>query len=359
MGFGFTGLGTAEGAGKGTAALIVERLAAQKQAEIERAARVEENQRAQDLQQQGDYRRDALAATTAASESLRQVRLDQLKRTADADKYAAELEKDPTLDARAKTFLRLRRAVPDGSVPADLFKDGTTGSNTPEENFIVAFAKAKNKTPDQLTDAERLEARKKWGTTDDRPPAPAISLVWTPQGLTTLDRRNPGAGVQPVKDASAGGGQAQPGLSPSQRTQVASTEQGLDSLTEIERLFKPEYVGPATGRIRAIGQKIPGVPVNEEFSQFQAEVAAMRNATIKAITGAQMSEPEAKRIREQIPEITDKPEVFKAKLAATRRNQADLAAHLKATAPPPAGSGNSNDLLDRLNKRRQAAAPAP
>lgn len=106
----------------------------------------------------------------------------------------------------------------------------------------------------------------------------------------------------------------------------AASLEGVDRLAE---LFKPEYVGPLTGRARSIGQQIPGVPVDPGYAEFEAETAALRNAIIKAITGAQMSEPEARRIMQQIPNIQDKPEVWAAKLTATRRNLDALNARLR------------------------------
>lgn len=140
--------------------------------------------------------------------------------------------------------------------------------------------------------------------------------------------------------------------------QTISNESSLDALDNLETQFNQgakHLVGPAEGRLRVLGQKIPGVPVNEEFANFEAAEAAFRNSVIKAITGAQMSEPEANRIRQQIPEVTDKAEVWQAKADQTRKNLAFLEARLrqdrgvgtpKAPGPgtPNVGGASSEDL---------------
>ena len=78
-----------------------------------------------------------------------------------------------------------------------------------------------------------------------------------------------------------------------------------------------EQIGPFGGRLRSallatgdVGQRIGKMvgDTGEEqgaFSDFKAATASFKNAVIKAITGAQMSEQEAKRIMEQIPTEND------------------------------------------------------
>ena len=80
---------------------------------------------------------------------------------------------------------------------------------------------------------------------------------------------------------------------------------------------------------------MPGVAVNQTFANFQASTSAFKNSVIKAITGAQMSEPEARRIMQQIPMETDKPEGWQAKYESTKRNLAYLQARV------PAGAGGA------------------
>jgi hypothetical protein len=63
---------------------------------------------------------------------------------------------------------------------------------------------------------------------------------------------------------------------------------------------------------------LPGA--DQGLAEFVAEVATLKNAVVKATTGAAMSEPEAQRIMSQVPDLTNQPAVFRARLASTRRN---------------------------------------
>lgn len=149
-----------------------------------------------------------------------------------------------------------------------------------------------------------------------------------------------------------------PGVPPAQtREQALGNEVGLDQLDRLEEMFTSgakDVIGPAEGRLRGIGQQIPGVPVNKVYSDFEAATAAFKNAVIKAITGAQMSEPEARRITEQIPLLTDKPEVWTSKAQQTRKNLMDLHNRLQSTRQPGAGTATPGaDLYQEYLNRTQ------
>lgn len=118
------------------------------------------------------------------------------------------------------------------------------------------------------------------------------------------------------------GGQTRP--PPGGGKDVLANETAEAQLARLRGAFKPEFTGPIGGRLRTLGQQVPGVPVNKDFADFSAATSAFRNSVIRAITGAQMSEPEAARIRQQIPEETDKPEVWLSKYEMTKRNLGDL-----------------------------------
>jgi hypothetical protein len=101
--------------------------------------------------------------------------------------------------------------------------------------------------------------------------------------------------------------------------QLAGGETALDSLNKIKANYRDEYVGPAAGRWNSFLQQVPLIPADKGFAGFDADTQAVTNATIKAVTGAQMSEPEAQRIKGQIPLTTDKPEVWHQKWDALNR----------------------------------------
>jgi hypothetical protein len=105
-------------------------------------------------------------------------------------------------------------------------------------------------------------------------------------------------------------------------TQIEAGNVGVaqeGGLETIKALFNPDWVGPIAGGIgyEAL-TKIPGVPApDDKRVRLTTATAGLRNDVIKARTGAQMSEAEVPRLSEEIPLMTDKPEVFQAKLQLT------------------------------------------
>ncbi|MFX0194556.1 MAG: hypothetical protein ACFFCW_00415 [Candidatus Hodarchaeota archaeon] len=106
--------------------------------------------------------------------------------------------------------------------------------------------------------------------------------------------------------------------SPTERENLATGEATLSTLDNLYNLFNESYVGPVAGRIGRVKDIFGG---NEEKqSEFYAATHAFKNQIIKEITGAQMSEVEAKRIMKQIPDVNDPPSVWKAKWKQSKRN---------------------------------------
>lgn len=99
---------------------------------------------------------------------------------------------------------------------------------------------------------------------------------------------------------------------------------GLVSMDQLKRLRQLRgtgsvSTGPVSGRLQSFLQKMPLVPADKDFASFKAESDIFKNSTIRAVTGAQMSEPEAHRIIGQIPTENDKDEVWEAKAIASER----------------------------------------
>ena len=103
-----------------------------------------------------------------------------------------------------------------------------------------------------------------------------------------------------------------------EREKLAAGLASLDLLDNLHDLFKEAYVGPVAGRVGKVKDIFGGNPLKQ--SEFNAATATLKNQVIKEITGAQMSEPEAKRIMKQIPDVTDPPSVWQAKWNQTRKN---------------------------------------
>ena len=106
--------------------------------------------------------------------------------------------------------------------------------------------------------------------------------------------------------------------SASERTSIAENRAAVDSLNNLNTLFKTSYVGPIAGRA---GTALDIFGGNKQArSEFIAATAAFKNQVIKEITGAQMSEPEAKRIMKQIPDVNNPPSVWKARHKQSIKN---------------------------------------
>ena len=92
----------------------------------------------------------------------------------------------------------------------------------------------------------------------------------------------------------------------------------IGQLDVLQNLYDPVFVGPIAGRYGSMTEVV-GL-IGEDEATFRAQVASIKNQTIKLITGAQMSEPEAIRIMKQIPDTNNPPSVFQARLKQTRAN---------------------------------------
>ena len=147
---------------------------------------------------------------------------------------------------------------------------------------------------------------------------------------------------------------------------IAGADATLHSLGKLEKMFvRPEIqgsLGPVSGRVTGLGTVFPSAAraagsYVEGFEEFKAETATLKNSIIKAITGAQMSEPEAQRIMGQIPLEIDPPKLWQAKARATRDNLSFLRNRILAiskagtsfSGTTPA-DGGANALLDELLK---------
>ena len=81
-------------------------------------------------------------------------------------------------------------------------------------------------------------------------------------------------------------------------------------------------IGPLAGPVSQLRTLLPGWTGLDDdlFNRMNVEVYTLLNNTVRMITGAQMSNPEAARIKKQVPSINDRLSVFKEKLRATQAN---------------------------------------
>jgi|DEB0MinimDraft_3_1074331.scaffolds.fasta_scaffold02030_5 hypothetical protein len=136
--------------------------------------------------------------------------------------------------------------------------------------------------------------------------------------------------------------------SQSDREKTAEDLSVFDALDNLNNLYSSDFVGPARGRAGAFMETFGGITTDE--AKFRASNAALKNHMIKMITGAQMSEPESQRIREQIPEPHNPPEVWEARLQQTRKNAKFLADRRREVLK---GSGIDVSGLPEIGKKKQ------
>lgn len=103
---------------------------------------------------------------------------------------------------------------------------------------------------------------------------------------------------------------------------VAELKYSQTVLDRITQSFDPDYVGPVAARAGKVSKFVDAL-TEEQRIEFYGNVAEYKNSIIKAITGAQMSEVEAKRIIQQIPDDNASPRAFLAglKRASIATNQ--------------------------------------
>jgi hypothetical protein len=280
--------------------LLAQREADAQQARLLDAAKFREEQRQNLVNEQrlgeqntelGLFRKQQGAkyeADTAKENALGQSRQDAIE----------QIQADTTLDPRDKllliTSIRLGQGVPGGMAKV---------GQTPEEKQADAL--------------ERIRL-----TAALRPPPPAsygLTQLFDPESgqvsVVGFNRRNLREGTTPMGNAPPTG---------AQRGQQSTTLAAMGGLDTLESLYNADYVGPLAGRLHQgellAGKTINGKELDPKMAQFYSEAAAVQNRIIQAITGAQMSEAEASRIKGQIPKVTDPPVTFMANLQASRAN---------------------------------------
>ena len=104
---------------------------------------------------------------------------------------------------------------------------------------------------------------------------------------------------------------------------LGETSKTLNGFTEARGQFTGEFLTLGTkmtnfavSAVEIAGLDLPSDVKDElrKFTQFKQITSANKNAYIKLITGAQMSEAEAKRLANDVPTINDSPTQYKAKL---------------------------------------------
>lgn len=96
-------------------------------------------------------------------------------------------------------------------------------------------------------------------------------------------------------------------------SELAYSQEVLGRMTST---FNKDFVGPVAAKYGKMSKYLDSLTEDQKV-EFYGNVAEYKNSIIKAITGAQMSEVEAKRIVQQIPDENASPKAFMSALKRT------------------------------------------
>jgi hypothetical protein len=291
-------------------------------------------------QQQQEARRMALDEQrfAAGQEQLKAVNERQMRIDAEADEERrsarAQAQTDRNIGLDAANVLNMPGMTPEAQ-SSELLQSALRNPRASSTPTMLKIVEGLSKKPEKkYTSPQRLSDGTMAQFEEGQIPAGTKFWQEPKSDKPRVDIRNvsergpggePGTRVITFNDGNIVSSQWFPGNpTGGERSRMADAETMRTSLESLKDLYKPEYVGPVAGRVGTIGQQIPGVPVDEDRAQFYAATSVVRNAVIKAITGAQMSEPEARRIKAQIPSENDKPGVWESKYLQSIANVSRL-----------------------------------
>ncbi len=268
-----------------------------------------------------------------------------------ADELRANTDRDVAMRPKPFTTSKISGLMSDGKTPATLFiRDDThevlhrepspqtprANSDTSEEATINAFARELGKSPDQLSKAERLQARKEWLAQSP----PQFTYLPTPDGgITGVNRRDPNASAVPVPGAGAG-----IPLSAGQQDDMTMASDVLGLITEANRLGeKTNWSGVGalwTGTASQAAMDV-GLSGTEDEESLRNTIGNINGTIAKLRGGTSFTEGEKALLAQYSPTINDGDVRIKAKLASLQKFLKDHEANVISTPrriPPPAGA---------------------
>lgn len=205
---------------------------------------------------------------------------------------------------------------------------------TPTE-ATLALAAAKG--DQQASEALRLlqEHREKTGNQYFVP-------VQTGQGLFGFDTRTNTLGPR-LADLKPG---------ETAQREIANARTTATVLKQVIGTIDEKTLGPVIGRYKSVEAALVGN--DPTFATFSAAVSTLQNTVINLRTGAQMSEPEARRILNEIPDVKLPPATF---IAKAKQSQKYFEEWLKNRASVAYGRTTTSDV-DTMVTPQGVSAPA-
>lgn len=223
---------------------------------------------------------------------------------------------DPTTTEAQRAFLRAREAAGGENLPAQLFQEPPTQAlfrASADRRTVERMGPDGQWVPHQgdiPKDAHWLQ--EPTGADGGSTGAPYYLPIQTAQGILPFNART-------GEFIDEGRRDLKPGAEAGER--IARGVSSINQMNNLEEMFNPEWVGPLAGRYATTQLAIAGERGEKGLGEMAAQIASLKNAFIKDITGAQMSEPEALRIMQELPDINNPPDVFLARLRLARQNR--------------------------------------
>lgn len=122
-----------------------------------------------------------------------------------------------------------------------------------------------------------------------------------------------------------------------------------ETLRNVRSTFKPEYVGPAAGRIGAFQDKYISSQANPDRSLFRNRVAKAFNNLVYLRTGKQLNEDESTRMAEEFINRNSTPVAFMSALQSMDEEMNSLVANRNREYSKAGYRVGSNDTLPAQN----------
>lgn len=250
-----------------------------------------------------------------------------------------------TLDPNSNEAKALNYEMQTGkAAPAGMFEKQAQSSDITEYEYAVEQMKKAGQPPPSFADWQKQQANLKASGAGGG--QPYFIPVTTGQGVIPFNARTGQFDDAGRKD-----------LRPSATAEenITKAQSTLYQLDTIGSMFTPERVGPLKGRYNTMQLAVAGEMGDTGLAEMQAAISGLKNTVINLRTGAQMSEPEAARILQEVPDFNLPPDVFvarmnrakayfgdylskRAKLAFGRTTSADVDAMITGSGVTPAPS---------------------
>jgi hypothetical protein len=175
---------------------------------------------------------------------------------------------------------------------------------------------------------QRAPVRPNYSTMTMRDPATGQDVLVRVDPEGNRVEPMPTGGLVPRPTGADGGGGVRLSAASQAKLQDVTTARGLlNDMAGIAGANQSDFeswLGPVQGRLTrarpSIPDGLPGSEVKDNLAAYLATEATLKNQVIKAITGAAMGVEEEKRILAQLPNITNKPNVWRQNLMVSLRN---------------------------------------